>query len=203
TLLEEAYNCKVYDFFSHREDVAIIAECRHRKKHILESFAFNEVLDEQGNTSKSGSGLLVGTGFYNYAMPLIRYNLGDNVVLDMENQDCPCGCKSRTIKEIVGRQNDFLEMPDGRFVGNVLHPALENVKGLKMSQCVQDKIDHIYINMIIDESFSEESSRVLEQGLRLRLGNDVDIDFKIVDQLERTKSGKTQFVLSKIGRDYI
>ncbi len=94
-------------------------------------------------------------------------------------------------------------MPDGRLVGNALHPALENVKGLKMSQCVQDKIDHIYINMIIDESFSEESSRVLEQGLRSRLGNDINIDFKVVDQLERAKSGKTQFVLSKIGRDYI
>lgn len=202
-LLEEMYHCKVYDFFSHHENVAVITECRHQKKHIVESFAFNEVVDEQGNTSKSGSGLLVGTGFYNYAMPLIRYNIGDNAVLDTESQACPCGSKFRIVKEIVGRQNDYLETPDGRFLGNVLEHAVDNAKGVRLSQCVQDTVDHIYINMIVDETFTDESVHNFEQGLRLRLGDEIKIDFKVVEQLEKTKSGKTPFIISQIGHNYI
>ena len=33
-LLEAAYVCKVYDFYSHHENVAIITECEHQTKHI-------------------------------------------------------------------------------------------------------------------------------------------------------------------------
>lgn len=202
-LLEEAYNSKAYDFFSHHENVAVIAECRHQKKHLVESFAFNEVIDEQGNPSKTNSGLLVGTGLYNYGMPLIRYNIGDNVVLDTENQECPCGCNFRRLKEIVGRQNDYLELPDGRFLGNVLEHAVDNAKGVKLSQCIQDEIGHIYINMIVDDTFSKESVKAFELGLRKRLGNDIKIDFRVVNQLEKSKSGKTPFLISKIGHNYI
>jgi hypothetical protein len=57
--------------------------------------------------------------------------------------------------------------------------------------------------MIVDETFSEESIKAFEQGLRLRLGNEIRIDFKVVDQLEKTKSGKTPFIISKIGHVYI
>lgn len=202
-LLEEAYGCTVHDFFSHHEDVAVISECSHKKRHIFESFAYNEVVDEQGNPSADGTGTLVGTGFYNYAMPLIRYNVGDNVIFDTDDNLCPCGSRFRSLKEIVGRQNDYLETPDGRFLGNVLEHAVDNAKGVKLSQCVQDSVDHIYVNMIIDESFSDESTKAFEQGLRVRLGNEIQIDFHVVDQLEKTKSGKTPFIMSKIGHNYI
>jgi len=202
-LLEEAYRCSVHDFFSHHEDVAVISECRHKRKHIFESFAYNEVVDDHDNPSASGAGRLVGTGFYNYAMPLIRYNIGDNVVFDPGNSQCPCGSKFRMVREIVGRQNDYLETPDGRFLGNVLEHAVDNARGVRLSQCVQDAVDHIYINMIVDETFSEESIKAFEQGLRLRLGNEIRIDFKVVEQLEKTKSGKTPFIMSKIGHNYM
>jgi phenylacetate-CoA ligase len=204
TLLEEAYNCDVHDFFSHHEDVAVISECRHKTKHIYENFAYNEVIDEDSqNLSGSDTGRLVGTGFYNYAMPLIRYDISDRVIIDTDNRICPCGCSFRIVEEIVGRQNDFLETPDGRFLGNVLEHAVDNAVGVKLSQCVQDAVDHIYVNMIVDDAFSEESVGNLEQGLRQRLGDEIRIDFKVVDHLEQTKSGKTPFIMSKIGHTYI
>jgi len=202
-MLEEMYHCKVYDFFSHHENVAVISDCSSQKMHINEAFAFNEVVDEHGKPSKTGAGVLVGTGFHNYAMPLIRYNVNDNAILEDESQVCPCGCSYRVMKEIVGRQNDYLETPDGRFLGNVLEHAVDNARGVRLSQCVQDAVDHIYINMIVDDTFSEDSVRNFEQGLRLRLGEEIKIDFKVVEQLEKAKSGKTPFIVSRIGHNYI
>jgi phenylacetate-CoA ligase len=204
TLLEEAYQCRVHDFFSHHEDVAVISECRNKVKHIFENFAYNEVVDDHSNdSSATGAGRLVGTGFYNYAMPLIRFNISDKVVFGSQEKTCDCGCKFRIVDEIIGRQNDFLETPDGRFLGNVLEHAVDNARGVKLSQCVQDAVDHIYINLIVDETFTDESIVNFEQGLRLRLGNEIKIDFRVVDHLEQTKSGKTPFIMSKIGHTYI
>ncbi|MFZ5568884.1 MAG: phenylacetate--CoA ligase family protein [Thermodesulfobacteriota bacterium] len=203
-LLEEAYRCKVYDFYSHHENVTIISECGHQTKHICEDFAYNEIVDETGNdSSRLGEGELIGTGFVNYAMPLIRYRTGDRVILDKDPAVCRCGRHFRKIKAIVGRQNDYIVTPDGRYLGNVLEHSVDGAKGVMLSQCVQDAVDHIYLNLIVDGSYSEDSKKALEAGLRKRLGNEIKIDYKLVAQLERRNSGKTPFIVSKIGHEYI
>ena len=203
-LLEAAYACKVFDFFSLHENVSIITECEHQTKHIFEDFAYNEIVDEYGkDASEQGIGELVGTGFYNYAMPLIRYKIGDTVVLDNENHTCKCGRKFKIVKEITGRQNDYLETPDGRFIGNVLEHSVDKANGVMLSQCVQDAVDHIYVNIIADETFNDDSIKAFEKGLRQRLGDEIKFDFKVVSQLERNKSGKTPFIISKIGHEYL
>lgn len=203
-LLESAYQCKVIDFYSHHENVAIISECRHQKKHLFENFAYNEIAEQKGNdTSKHVVGELLGTGFYNYAMPLIRYKTGDTVVMNDDNSTCECGMSFKTISQITGRQNDYIETPDGRFLGNVLEHAVDKAKGVMLSQCVQDSIDHIYINIICDNTFDHDSIVAFETGLRERLGNEIKIEFKIVQHLERNQSGKTPFILSKIGHHYL
>jgi len=203
-LLEDAYNCKVFDFFSLHEDVSIITECKYQTKHICEDFAYNEIVDEHGEDASSrGIGELVGTGFYNYAMPLIRYKIGDTAIINNGNSSCKCGRRFRTVREIVGRQNDYVETPDGRFIGNVLEHAVDNAKGVILSQCVQDGVDHVYINLIVDETFNDESVEAFESGLRKRLGDEIKIDFRQVSELERNKSGKTPFIMSKIGHEYI
>jgi len=203
-LLEKAYSCKVFDFFSLHEDVSIITECSYQTKHICEDFAYNEIVDDNGqDASMRGVGGLVGTGFYNYAMPLIRYKIGDTVRIDTGDQQCKCGRQFKIVKEIIGRQNDYLETPDGRLLGNVLEHAIDNSKGVILSQCVQDAVDHVYLNLIVDDTFNADSKVKLEKGLRDRLGNEIKINFKIVTELEKKKSGKIPFIMSKIGHDYI
>jgi len=203
-LLEEAYNCRVFDFFSLHEDVAIITECSYQTKHICEDFAYNEIIDDHGQDALTrGIGEIVGTGFYNYAMPLIRYRLGDTVEIDNENIFCKCGRHLKVIKRIIGRQNDYIETPDGRLIGNVLEHAADHSKGVILSQCVQDAIDHIYVNLIIDDTYTEDSANAFKKGLHQRLGDKIKIDFKIVTELEKNKSGKTPFIMSKIGHEYI
>jgi hypothetical protein len=71
-----------------------------------------------------------------------------------------------------------------------------------MSQCIQDAIDHIDVNLVVDETYTTESERHLERDLRKRLGDTMKIDFRIVPQLEKRPGGKTPFILSKIGHKY-
>ncbi len=195
--LEKAYRCKVFDFFSLHECTAMISECEHGSMHLIEDFAYHEILEEYGVRR------LVGTSFYNYAMPLIRYETKDNISLSEKQETCSCGRHFRIVKEIIGKQCDYIEIPDGRFLGSVMSHSIDNARGVVCSQCIQNAIDQIDINIVIDKTYNEDSKIALEKGLRKRLGNEIKLCFKVVPQLEKSKSGKTPFIISRIGNKYI
>jgi phenylacetate-CoA ligase len=204
TILENYYKAKIYDFYSLHECSAIISDCAHGNRHWMEDLAYNEVIDHEGNTLLEGSGELVGTNLYNYAMPLIRYKIRDYVTIANENKKCECGRKFRIVEEIIGRQNDYFETPDGRVLGNVMEHSIDKAIGVILSQAVQDKIDHIYVNLVVDNTFDPELSfKNIETAMRKRIGNDIQLEFRIVQELEKTKGGKTPFILSKIGNNYL
>ncbi len=195
--LEKAYRCKVFDFFSLHECAAMISECEHGNLHLIEDFAYHEILEEDGIRR------LVGTSFYNFAMPLIRYETKDNILLPEKQRTCSCGRHFQIVKEIIGKQCDYIEIPDGRFLGSVMSHSIDNARGVVCSQCIQNTVDQIDINIVVDETYNEDSQIVLVKGLRKRLGNEIKLNFKIVPQLEKSKSGKTPFIISKIGNEYI
>ncbi len=196
--LETAYRCRVFNYYSQHECVSMIAECEQHSLHLADDFAYHEVANEQ----EGGRGELVGTGLYNYAMPLIRYRTRDDLVIDPAKNLCPCGRSFPIIKEIIGKQCDYIETPDGRLLGAVMSHSMDHARGVKISQCVQDARDHVYVNLVVDNSYNDESQQALERDLRKRLGQEMTIDIRIVPQLEKRPGGKTPFILSKIGHHY-
>lgn len=202
-LLESYYHTQIYDLYSMHERAAMIGTCSSGERHLMEDFAYNEIVDEDGNLITNGVGELVGTNLFNKSMPLIRYKTRDLVEIMDEDTLCSCGCSFRHVKRIIGRQNDFIKTPDGRVLGNVMEHSIDKSVGVIMSQCVQDAIDHIYINLITDESFDPKYKDAILVALRKRIGNQIKVDFKIVSELEQTKGGKTPFILSKLGNNYI
>ena len=196
--LEALYRCKVFDFHSMHECSAMISQCEQGSLHLVEDFAFMEVVDEYGNPATEGS--LVGTSYYNYSMPLIRYNTRDLVTLS--EGPCPCGRPFRKVEEIHGKACDHIVTPDGRILGAVMSHSVDRAKGVIVSQCVQDAPDHITVRLVVDTDYDEASQTALEDGLRKRLGNEMRIDYEIVDELEKTQGGKTPFIKSIIGNQF-
>ena len=96
----------------------------------------------------------------------------------------------------------YLETPDGRLISNNMEHSIDKGRGIILSQCVQDAIDHIYVNLIVDEMFGEDSWNEIKSNLKKRLGGSMRFEFRIVDELEKNKGGKTPFILSKIGHSY-
>ncbi len=203
-LLESIYGCKVFDFYSLHECSAMISDCNNNKKHFIEDFAFHEVVDNEDNVLDNGcEGQLIGTSFYNYGMPLLRYRIGDTVVMDDNPFQCKCGRPFRIVNKIIGRQNDYIETADGKLIGNVLEHTIDNANGVIMSQIVQDRMNHVYINVVIDDSFNDNSGAQIMKAFRKRVGDEMEIDIKVVTELEKTAAGKTQFLMSKLGHKYI
>ena len=199
-ILASELNCEVFDFYSHHESVAMAAECPYGNKHLADDFGCHEILDEHGAAcADDGEGELIGTGFSNYAMPLIRYRTGDRVSLASAKTACPCGRQLRPVRAIAGKQTDYLETPDGRVLSAVMSHSIDEAKGVVMSQCIQDSLDHIVVNIITDDTYTRHSEIALVNGLRKRLGHEITLDIERVDRLEKSRGGKTPFIVSKIG----
>ncbi len=189
--LADLYNCRVFNFYSLHESAAMIGQCEEGKLHLIEDFAYHELQNEN----------LIGTSFYNYSMPLIRYEIGDHISLDNSGK-CSCGRAFRVVNDIQGKACDVIQTPDGRILGAVMSHSIDKAKGVVCSQLIQEESDLLKVKLITDQNFDEHSQTELEKGLRKRLGNEMKVVFEQVNDLERRSSGKTPFILSKIGNEF-
>jgi phenylacetate-CoA ligase len=194
--LEEVYRTKVYDFYSHREDTVIAADPEPGKKYLMEDFFYPEILDQDGRVIPEGTGELVGTGFYNYTMPLIRYRTSDMVTLKGYNGS---GRHKFTMVEgIEGRKNDKIITPGGRelyFVGDPLF----DISGIIASQFIQEKIDHVNIKLLVDKEFSTGSIERIKRNYEAFIDEQMVFDVEIVDHLEERGRGKRPVIISRLG----
>jgi phenylacetate-CoA ligase len=194
-MLIDLYDCPVFDFHSMHEGSAMISQCEKGSLHLIEDFAYMEIVEDNEKPATE-EGRLVGTNFYNYMMPLIRYDTRDRV--QPSNSECACGRAFRVVEEIFGKDCDAIYTPDGRILGAVMSHSVDQAKGVIISQCVQDEYDHLLIRVVVDNNYNEASQEALEAGLRKRIGNEMKLDFNIVTHLEKTAGGKTPFIISKI-----
>jgi phenylacetate-CoA ligase len=101
------------------------------------------------------------------------------------------------IESLEGRLDDLIITKDGRFIGRI-DEAFHDSFGIKMSQIVQKKAGQIVVRIVKTESFSSEDLNKLDYQLRKRLGQDMEIRYEFVDEVQLVGSGKYRFVISEI-----
>lgn len=193
--LQTIYNTQVFDYYSHAENTVMVCENLDHTKLLMEDYFYPEIVNPEGNPAEDGYGELVGTSFYNYAMPLIRYRTRDNLRL-AKKQDR----SFREVLEIEGRMDDHIEMPDGRKI-YFAEGALGYAKGIIMAQYIQEKPGELVVSLLVDDRFDNASYPEIERGLRKRIGDSLKVSFQVVDELEKKKSGKVPFIINRIGAE--
>ncbi len=83
-VLERRMGCRVFDWYGSFERVASIGTCEQGNYHVNVDYGFVELLPNGNGTAE-----IVGTGFNNRVMPLLRYRLGDVVVMENSSFRCP------------------------------------------------------------------------------------------------------------------
>jgi phenylacetate-CoA ligase len=111
-LAHRAFGAKVADRYSCEECGWLALQCpRHDHYHVMSATTVIELLDERGHPCVPGeTGRVVVTSLHSYAMPLIRYELGD---LAVAGPACDCGVTLPVLSRIVGRTRNVLRLPDG------------------------------------------------------------------------------------------
>ncbi|WP_313028817.1 phenylacetate--CoA ligase family protein [Soonwooa sp.] len=195
--IEGFFKTKMLNQYASSEGAPFIFECQEGSLHLeLQSGVF-EVLDD--NNQPSNEGKLVVTSFTTEGTPLIRYDIGDSIILDNQDKICGCGNNNPMVKQILGRIDDYIYSPEtGKInLGNVSN-TLKDTKGILRFQAVQDELNAISILIVVDHSFTPKVEEVFMSNWRARVGSQMAIDLQIVQDIPVEKSGKYRIVKNNI-----
>jgi phenylacetate-CoA ligase len=104
--IEQVFNAPYYDQFGCTELDRTAWMCPHKMGYHQDGDSvIIEFVDDGGKSVSSGErGEIVYTSLFNYAMPFLRYELGDLAVWS-EKGGCQCGRGFPMIKMIEGRKD--------------------------------------------------------------------------------------------------
>jgi phenylacetate-CoA ligase len=198
-LIEKSFACKVYDYYGMAERVVFATECEyHHGKHINTDYAITEIIYENGELAPDGRmGRMIGTGLYNFAMPLIRYKTSDITAIKPDR--CACGRAFPLMNDVTARDVEILTRRDGRYIiPAILSGIYDHLSGISELQTVQEDRDSIVINIVKLPDYQEKNTSYLLNEYRKIVGDDMNISIKFVDAIPRTPAGKFRWVISKV-----
>ena len=197
--IEEVFQTPTFERYGCNEFCNIGEECdRHDGMHINADGLYVEIVDSEGNPLPPGeTGEVVVTSLDNFAMPFIRYRLGDMGI--MAEGQCDCGRGLPRIREILGRTCDMIVTPEGVICSGVMMPHfMKEFSSVKKFQFVQDAPDHLKLRLVTGDGWNPRMRSYLEQELRRWVGQEMKIDFEETDNLQKANSGKYRMVISHV-----
>ncbi len=188
---------EVFNFYGAIEVGRIAAECRaHAGLHIEADALIVELLDGDRLVEPGETGRVVLTSLDNYAMPLIRYDLGD---LSAEiPAPCPCGWPTPLLAAPMGRNSDMVTLPDGsRMSATRLNFVLREQPDLRHFRFRQDRADRLEAQLVYARPPSPEARADLRARLEAALGGQVQVDIRVVDEI-LVEGGKFKYLVSSL-----
>lgn len=198
-LIEECFGVPVFDRYGSREVGCIGSECPHHgglHLHPLDHVV--EVVDTLTGAPVTGRpGKVLITSLTNFAMPLIRYEIGDLAV--MGRGECGCGFPGPMLKKVVGRISDFIEAPTGRQVhGEYFTHAFYGLKSVRQFQFVQKSKTDFLLRIVKTPEFgSDDLDCILAETERV-LGSDARLSIEFPTSIPPSPSGKQSFTISEL-----
>jgi len=204
-LLMRVFRCPVFDVYGSREVAGMAYECDHHEGlHVPLQTVHIEVVGEDGRAVPHGElGRIIVTSLTNYAMPLIRYEIGDLGIL--ADHQCTCGRVWPLLQQIVGRISDTFVKADGTLVaGQYFNYVFFLQDWVDRFQIIQDSQSKITARIVerADANMSEASKAAaieeMEGKVRLVMGDDCKVEFVFEDYIEPSSSGKYRFAVSHL-----
>ena len=197
TTLEQAFAAPVLDRYGVSEFAASMTQCDHGRLHVDMEFCIVEVEVVEESEDFEAGPLLI-TGLSHDAMPMFRYRIGD--VGRRARKACPCGRPGDSFLEIDGRTEDYVLTPDGRRVGRMDH-VFKQQWAVAEAQIVQVDPGAIEVLIVPRDNYDKTSERSVIREIRSRLGNEIKIQLRLVNEIAREPNGKFRAVKSTVGRN--
>lgn len=195
--IEASFGCRAHTYYGNGERCGFVGECPEGGLHVKMDHSLIEFLDDEDQPAAPGQpARMICTGFGNYATPLIRYDIGDVAVV-AENQKCACGRGGLLLERLEGRVEDYVVTPDGRFVGRLDH-LFKDAHTVQMGQIVQEEVSRIVIRIVREPGYGAADEAAILKEARVRLGSGIQIDFEYVTDIERSRTGKFRFIISRL-----
>lgn len=201
--ISSSFSCDVLDYYGCVEFGLLAWECReHRGYHLNVEGTVVEFLSGGEAVGIGEEGEVVCTSLGNYAMPLIRYRLGDVAV--PSDEACPCGVTLPLMKMVKGRADDFVVTPDGRhiYASPLFYNIYTRMEGIEQFRIVQDRRDKLRIQLVLRKDFPNENQVLEEAKKKIQdfFGENMHIELELLEKIERDPAGKLRMFISNVSR---
>ena len=143
-------------------------------------------------------GRVIVTDLHNFAMPLIRYELGDQAAL---GPPCACGRGLPVLKMVAGRTHDLAVDPTGRsFFVHLGAGFWTAIAPITQRQIVQLAPDRLEIRYVAERDLTADEIAGLVREIRAAMRYDYAITCTRVPSIALGPSGKFADFVSMIGR---
>src|SRR5262249_34738987 len=141
-------------------------------------------------------GRVVVTTLRNFAMPLLRYVIGDYAEVGAL---CDCGRGLPVLKRILGRSRNMMVTPDGqRYFPFFGATGFRRVAPLRQAQFVQIARDAIEMRVVAERPLTEDEEAALRARILATLPYPFRIDIAQVADIPRADSGKFEEFVSLV-----
>ena len=197
-LCRAAWNAPVTDVYSADEVGYIALQCpRHEHYHVQSEGVLVEVLDNSGNACESGQvGRVVVTSLHNFALPLIRYELGDYAEV---GEPCSCGRGLPVLKRIMGRVRNMLVTAAGeRFWPPLGSRRFFEIAPIVQHQLVQKEVGLIETRLVAASPLSPDQEERLRALILSGLPPGMRLTFSYCSNIPRSEGGKFEDFISEV-----
>lgn len=197
-VINRVMGCKLMDQYASSEGAPFILECEAGNMHIHPLTGMFEVVNEDMQPAQEGEILV--TSFITHGTPLIRYRIGDRIKLASSDKICKCGSIFPLVEKIEGRSTDYILSPTHGKVnlGNISN-STKNINGIIKFQVIQDTQETVQVLIVTSQDFNYSEKTKFIAALTERLGNQLEMTTKIVDDIPTEKSGKFRIVKNLLG----
>lgn len=179
----KAFDKKIISEYGAAETGIIAYECKHGSLHIVME---NVIVEEE-------DGEIIVTNLVSDSFPIIRYKLGDSVILD--DGVCPCGMNHRIIREVVGRVGKVIYGKEKIYPSLILNYIFKKMASKYVTllnfQGIQRQKGLLEIH--IDKKVNKVTEGHLRDECRALFSGDVEVTI-YQDSLKREKDFNKKFM---------
>jgi phenylacetate-coenzyme A ligase PaaK-like adenylate-forming protein len=152
--VRQAFGVEPYNYYCSTEVPYLAWECdAHDGLHVNADYVLLESVDAGGRPVPPGTlgDKILITNLSNRVMPLIRYEMSDQV--EWTTGACPCGCRLPRIRTMAGRVEHLLSLPGtgesrARIVEEYVDDIVGRLEGVAKYQVIQEAPDRLTVNVI-------------------------------------------------------
>jgi len=199
--IEEIFRCKVYNRYGSREVGPIASEHPGSGGLWVAPWGcYVEIVDEYGKPVPPGTeGDILVTSLINFAMPLIRYKIGDRGVLSSDSTT-PSGLQGQILLKVSGRNVDMFKCRDGTLIdGEYFTHLLYFRDWVRKFQFIQKDFDLVVVNLVKgDGAMPEGDLEDISEKIQVLLGDRCRVEYNFLEDIPPSSSGKYRYTISEV-----
>ena len=187
--IRTAFSSKILDCYGANDGG--ISAFEHEKGFF--EVSYNSLVRQKEIINNKGS--LLVTDLLNYSMPLINYQIGDNVVIN-KNKNKISLYNGQIINKILGRISEVIELENGNVITGPGFTILFKDLPVEYYKIEKDGLNSIKCSLMVLPSYTKEHEELIQTTFKKQIGEETNFNLEYTDKFKVSNSGKIQYFKS-------